>query len=482
MTTPFKFAALFVLPLVLAGCKTNSADGFSDVQKTVSSRTGQAIQWPRTPAESEKVAAVVAQALQSNLTADTSVQIALVNNRALRATLEEIGISRSDLLQAGLLRNPQFAASFRFPDRPPSATDTDFSLTADFFDLLLLPLRKKVATLQFEQTKMRVSHEILQLAAEAKTAFYTVQARQQLLTRLQAIMGVNEAAVDLSTRQYQAGNITDLELANQQVSFQEAKLEGARTQAQLQVDREHLNRLLGLWGANTQWQVDDQLPPLPEQEVNFQNLESLAVEQRLDLAVAKDRVALAGRALSLRTNTRYLPTTINLGVDTERTPDRQRVTGPTLDLELPIFDRGQGAIARLQAQYRQAQWQVEALATDIRSEVRQARDTLIAARDLTEFYRKLYLPQRIRIVNETLLQYNAMQKGTFELIAAKERELNAEREYTEAWRDYWIARAALEQALGGKLPGPTTAAASPTMPMPSPDKKENTQNQPDHQP
>jgi len=169
-------------------------------------------------------------------------------------------------------------------------------------------------------------------------------------------------------------------------------------------------------------------------------------------------------------------------VDTERDPAGQRVTGPTLDFELPIFDHGQGAIARLQAQYRQAQWQVEALATDIRSEVRQARDTLIAARDLAEFYQKIYLPQRIRIVNETLLQYNAMQKGTFELIAAKEQELNTEREYTEAWRDYWIARAELERALGGKLPEPTVGAPSPIMQMPPPDKNKNSEPQHEHQP
>ena len=451
MMNTFKAISLVALPLVIAGCKTNSQAGFDDVAKTVSNRTGQTVQLPRTTTESEKVDEAVAQVLQTNLTADTAVRIALLNNRSLRATLEEIGMARADLIQAGLLRNPQFFASFRFPNRPPSATDTEYSLTDDILDLLLLPLKKKVAALQFAQTKLRVSHETLQLAAEVKSAFYTVQARQQLLKRLQAIVEVNEGGVDLSMRQHEAGNITDLELANQQASFQQAKLEWGKTQAQLRVDRERLNRLLGLWGENTQWRVADELPPLPENEISFDNLESLAIKQRLDLGAAQHQVALIGRALSLRTNTRYLPASINLGVDTEQTPDRQRVTGPTLDIELPIFDHGQAAIVGLQAQYRQAEWQVESLATDIRSEVRQARDTLIAARDLAEFYEKIYLPQRIRIVNETLLQYNAMQEGTFELITAKEHELNSEREYAEAWRDYWIARAELEKAVGGRL-------------------------------
>ncbi len=460
MHTTIKFATLLALPLAVAGCKTNSAADFGDVQKTVAARTGQQITWPVTAEASQKADAALRDLVSKELMPQSAVQIALLNNRNLRANLEELGISRAEVIQAGLPRNPEFAASVRFPDRPPSAANTEFSIAQDFLDLILLPLRKSVATAQFEQTKARVSHEILQLIAEVKSAFFTVQARAQLLNRLQAIVELNEAGADLAMRQHKAGNITDLELANQQAAFQQAKLEWGKTQAQSRADRERLNRVLGLWGQNTKWTVAAELPPLPEKEPPFERLESVAIEQRLDLAAARQQVALTARALSLRANTRYLPASIKLGVDTEREPDRQNVTGPTLDLELPIFDHGQGAIAKLQAQYRQAHYRLDALATDIRSDVRQARDSLIAARDLTEFYQKLYLPQRIRIVNETLLQYNAMQKPTFELIAAKERELNAEREYAEAWRDYWIAHAELEKAVGGRLSGENPLAPS----------------------
>ena len=459
--TNIKILALVMLPLAMVGCQTNPSAALGSVQKTVADRTGQTIVWPRTIVENDMVDAIVAQLVQTNLTVDAAVRTALLNNRALRANLEEIGISRADVLQAGLLRNPKFFASIRFPDRPPSGANTEFSLVDDFLDMLLLPLKKKIAAAQFEQTELRVSHEILQLAADVKSAFYTAQARQQLGTRLQAVVELNEAGVDLSTRQHNAGNITDLELATQQASFQQAKLEWVKTQSQLRVDRERLNRLLGLWGANTQWNIGEELPPIPATEISFGNLESLAIKQRLDLAAAQRQAALVRRALSLRANTRYLPAAINMGVDTEHDPNRQNLTGPTLEVEIPIFDHGQGAVARLQAQYRQAQWQVEARATDIRSEVREARDTMIAARDLAEFYSKIYLPQRIRIVNETLLQYNAMQKGTFELMTGKERELDAEREYTEAWRDYWIARAGLERAVGGRLPEQLISTSPP---------------------
>jgi cobalt-zinc-cadmium efflux system outer membrane protein len=471
MHTTIKFATLLALLLANLGCKTNPTAGFEDVQKTVAARVGQQITWPVTAEASQKADAAVHELVRKELTPESAVQIALLNNRSLRATLEELGISRAEVIQAGLSRNPEFAASVRFPDRPPAAANTEFSIAQDFLDLIMLPLRKSVAAAQLEQTKARVSHEILQLVAEVKSAFFTVQARQQLLDRLQAIVQLNEAGADLSMRQYKAGNITDLELANQQAAFQQAKLEWGKTQAQSRADRERLNRVLGLWGQNTQWTVAAALPPLPEKEPPFERLESVAIEQRLDLAAARQQVALTARALSLRANTRYLPASIKLGVDTERETDRHHVTGPTLGLELPLFDHGQGAIAKLQAQHRQAQQRLDALATDIRSDVRQARDSLIAARDLTEFYRQIYLPQRIRIVNETLLQYNAMQKGTFELIAVKERELGAEREYAEAWRDYWIARAELEQALGGRLGGEAALPESTPPKNPQPDSE-----------
>ena len=50
----------------------------------------------------------------------------------------------------------------------------------------------------------------------------------------------------------------------------------------------------------------------------------------------------------------------------------------------------------------------------------------------------------------TLQQYNGMLKGAYDLLAAKANEATAERSYIEAWRDYWLAHADLERAVGGK--------------------------------
>ena len=159
----------------------------------------------------------------------------------------------------------------------------------------------------------------------------------------------------------------------------------------------------------------------------------------------------SGMALSIKTSTRFVPTTIDIGADTEKQSDSQRITGPTLDLTVPIFDQGQGDIEKLTAQHRMAQRQLQSLAIRIRSEVREARETLKMNRELVEYYRQTVLPLDIKIVNDSQLQFNAMQKNTFDLFMSKQCELESEKGYLEAWRDYWIARAELEQAVGGRL-------------------------------
>jgi cobalt-zinc-cadmium efflux system outer membrane protein len=208
---------------------------------------------------------------------------------------------------------------------------------------------------------------------------------------------------------------------------------------------------MGLWGEETEWTPKPSLPELPEHDPSLNHLESLAIGQRRDLLALRKQVDSIGQILALKTNTRFLPASVNVGVDTEKQTDGQRITGPTLDLELPIFDQGQGEVAKLAAEYRQAQRQLQSLAIRIRSEVREARDTLKINRDQVAYFKKVVVPLNVQSVNQTLLQYNAMQVNTYDLFLAKQRELDTERDYIQAWRDYWISRTQLEEAVGGNL-------------------------------
>jgi len=437
-----------MLPLFsLSGLQGQSTE---DLQSTIRKRTGKQVEWQKNIEASGQIQEAIRALLRRTLSADTAVQIELLNNRELQATFEEIGIAQADLIEAGLLKNPVFAGNARFPDRSPSGKNLEMSIAQEFFDLLVIPLRKKVGAAQLMKTKLRVGDAILKLAAEVKTAFYELQAEQQLLGRLKAINETDATAVELAQRQHEAGNINDLDLANQQATYSQSKLDIAETSASIRAGREKLNRLMGTWGDDTAWKIDDKLSELPAADVAQRRLESLAINQRLDLAATKVEIGALVGSLGITKTYRYIGS-VEFGVDTEKETDGQRVTGPTWQLELPIFNRGQGRIAKLQAQLRQAERRLESEAVAIRAEVREARDRLIAKRDLTTYYRDELLPGRKKILELTLTHYNAMLKSPYDLLLAKQNEILAERGYIGALRDYWIARADLERAVGGRV-------------------------------
>lgn len=448
--------------IFLAGCATNPKASLPAVQEAVASRSGLQVTWRQTEAERDEAERAITTLLAEELSPERAVEIAVINNRELRATFEDLGVSQSELIAASRLRNPSFGVGVRWPKDRPRGPNVEFSIAADLLDSVLLPVRRSVAREQLSQAEQRVAHAVLSLAAEVKTAVYAVEARQQLRVRLASVVDVNAAATDLAQRQFQAGNINQLELANQQMAEQEARLGLMQAEAQLRADREQLNRLLGLSGRQTGWTLPAELPPLPEADGLPDNIEDLAVTQRLDVAAMKTDVALAEKALRLKQKTRLLPASIDLGLDTERDSDGGRVTGPRLEFALPIFDQGQAELARLAAELRRASARYEGLANDVRSQVRAGRDALLAAREAAQYYQKSLVPQRRTLLRETLLHYNAMQKSSYELLAAKERLLNTERESVEALREYWTARTALEMSLGGRLryvPAAESAAA-----------------------
>lgn len=278
---------------IFGGCATNPKASLPAVQETVTARSGLTTTWPQSAAEKSEADQAVVALLRSELTPDTAVQIAVLNNRELRATFEELGVSQADLVSASRLRNPTFAASVRWPNERPRGPNVEFSLASDLLDSLLLPLRKRVAREQLGQAEHRVTHAVLALAAEVKAAAYTVQAREQFRTRLASIAALNEAAADLAQRQFDAGNINQLDLTNQQVAAQQAHLDLMRTEALVRSDHEKFNRLLGLSSAQTNWKIAAELPELPDADALPDNLEDLAITQRLDLAALKSQVVLA---------------------------------------------------------------------------------------------------------------------------------------------------------------------------------------------
>jgi cobalt-zinc-cadmium efflux system outer membrane protein len=459
---------LALLGAAISGCTALSPrPGFDTVTELVAARSpGRTVAWIQGTREDAAASERVRELLAHELTLDAAIQIALLNNRALQAVYEQLGIAQADLVQAGLLENPILAADVRFPTAEGAAIGAGIGLVQEFIAILQIPLKKRVAEAAFEEAKLTASAAVIDLVAAIKRAFYRLQGALQMLELRRTVVEATALSADVARRQHDAGNITDLELANEDALHEQARADLARVETEVTEDREELTALMGVWGAATEWRIGSRLPELPREEIALEGLETLAVSQRLDLAAARQRIQAILLARDLTRAFRFLPAG-GLGVQVEREVDNGVWSvGPAVELPVPVFDQGQATLASQSARVRQREDEHAALAVTIRSQVRRAWMRMAQARALAQHYWDVLLPLRVRVVRQTQLEYNAMLVGVFQLLVAKRDEIDAGGGYIESLRDYWLARADLESAVGGELALAEPPPASPIPPAP----------------
>ncbi|MEO2088045.1 MAG: TolC family protein, partial [Gemmataceae bacterium] len=100
----------------------------------------------------------------------------------------------------------------------------------------------------------------------------------------------------------------------------------------------------------------------------------------------------------------------------------------------------------------EAQDRYAALAIEIRSEVRLAFSRMALARKKVEFYKRAVLPVQQTVTDQTQVRYNGMILGVFQLLQAKQEQIDAGRDFIQSLAEYWMARAELEKAIGRRLP------------------------------
>ncbi|MCI0364478.1 MAG: TolC family protein [Phycisphaerales bacterium] len=439
-----------VLLAMLGGCASMKPGlGFDDVANSVSERSGARVHWNTGSQADAQVNAAIQSMLEQELTADEAVQIALLNNRDLQAVYEDLNIAQADLVQAGLLRNPIFSGEVRFATSG-GGTGAVLDVAQDFVSLLWLPLRQARAEAAFEAAKVRVTAAVLDTAFATRLAFYDYQAAEQTREMRATVLEATSASYDLAKRLREAGNNRDLDVANERALYEQSKVNLAATEALAINLRERLNVLMGLWGAQTQWGTATRLPELPDQEQPTDGIERQAIQASLDLSILRRQTEVAARALGIARPLGWLDDA-EIGVAAEREVEGGWSVGPSLALPIPLFDQGQASVGRAQAQLRQAAERYIARAVEIRSRVRAAQSAVLSAYDRARYYQHIILPLRQRIVEETQLQYNAMQVSPFELLQAKRDQINTGAEYIMALRDYWQARAGFDHILRGRM-------------------------------
>ncbi len=452
---------LCLSPLLLSACASLSPDGgMSALEDTARQRLNAELLALRTPEEQERIGQRVTELLGQPLSADSAVQIALLNNRGLQASFQSLGIAEAEWVQASRLPNPglRLARLQRGDER-----EIERSLGFDLGALLSLPLRRQQGQERHAAVQRSVALEMLSLAAETRKAFFLAVAAGQTASYRRDAREAAEAGAELARRMRRAGNWSALDQAREQGFLAEAQLNVLRAEAAFASARERLVRLLGLQGGQAHLNLPSRLPELPADIEERPEVEQQALQSRLDLQAAKAQLQASAAGLGLSKVTRFV-NVLELELKHHSASDAPRQTGTEIGFEIPLFDWGEARVARAQAQYLQDAHRAVQIAIEARSEVREAYQGYRSAHALARHYRDEVLPLARRVSEENLLRYNGMFIGVFELLADARAQIATVSASIEALRDFWIARAELDMALIGR-PGPAplerSAAAIP---------------------
>lgn len=451
------------LAAALFGCASSSAPpSLEPTRALVAERAGHDYDWmspsqPDTAADMQ-VRQQVQVLLRQPLSPEAAVRIALLRNPRLQIEYARLGIAAADVLDASRLSNPTLSTRVLEPLNGNFAALIGGGLTQSFSDLLLLSARRRMGEGEYQRTELLIAASLFDLTADVRAAWYSASGAQQVAAMRATAAAAAQTEAELAGKFHDAGNMNALQLNLEQAAATQARLASTRARADAMRARTALNELLGLGPEDDRWTLAEPLALPLAQEDGAESLLQIARSQRLDLLATRREVALLEQALETTRRYRWMGR-VEAGVEAERDDDRARLVGPSVSLELPLFNQGQAAVARARARLDEQRGRLHALELSVDNAVRLGVQRVQSAREIAEDYRGALIPERDAALQGAEDNANYMLIGTFELLATKQEQYAAYQGYLEAVRDYWLARIELMRSVGARLPSETAVDA-----------------------
>lgn len=284
--------------------------------------------------------------LQDGLSPNEAALIAVLANPALVALRDRRGIAAAQLIQAGILPNPQFSPNVAVPfagSTQGTVTAFGFGLDWDVHSLLGRAERVEAARSQVGSVDLDIAWQEWQVAHAARRQVYRLLALSKELEFAQREVRGLEENLEVVEKAFALRDVTVIDLAAAQAALQRARASVVPLQRQEEQDRLLLNRTLGLppeqiipLQAPPTWESVQALPKLDEL---LQGME----DRRLDLVAL--RLGYQSQDARLRAAIRAQFPRISIGLSQSRDNTNVVSTGFGLVIGLPFFDRNQGVIA-----------------------------------------------------------------------------------------------------------------------------------------
>ena len=446
---PMRLAAL-LSALALSGCAAFSPDGgMTIVANVVSETIEKDVVSIRTGDDAERAHEAVQRLLRRTLSVDSAVQIALLNNRGLQASYNELALAEADLVHDSLPPNPTFSVS-RIAGN--GALEIERQVVGDILALATLPYRSEIARQRFQQAQLRAAEETLRLAAEVRRSYFRAVAAGELVSLLTDAKDTGEATAKLALKLGQTGSMNKLDQARQQSFYAEVTADLAALRQEATSSRERLTRLLGLWGDDLGYRLSAKLPVLPNRPLSLPNIEIDAVGHRIDLQIARIELVALAKSLNLTEASRFVTLLDVAGIDRktrdpEGAPFRER--GFDVQFQIPIFDGGEVRVRQAAGTYNKAFNRLTEKAINVRSEARGAFRVYRSTYDIAGHYQREVLPLRKIITDEMQLRFSGMQIDVFALLTEARQRIAVLRAAIDAKRNFWLAQSELQTAING---------------------------------
>ncbi|MHC4063775.1 MAG: TolC family protein, partial [Planctomycetota bacterium] len=372
------------------------------------------------------------------------------------------------------------------------------NIAQNIVDLWQMPMKKRAAEHELESRILQLARLAGELAAETKRAYYHGVATRELLTIAEEYLALLTKSHEAIRTQREAGTASPLDenLQRAQVLQAELALRDARLAAVSA--KRALARLLSLERDVDELALSDAIPESVAVDFDADALIARARDKRLDLRALAESI----RAGDAEIEVEYLGIfpEVSLGVGAERlekrslpgrkiladaaraslrngrltvpgiesrgergiakSPEIDFMWGPTVALEVPIFDQNQAQIAKARYARIQAVKSYEDLYLNIAQDIRIAVDRASTLWGKAAFYRDDMLPQAEKNQDFTDAAYQAGTVDILTLLASQRALLDAHRGYVLVWSDAAISLADLERAVGLPLDSIRTELAN----------------------
>jgi len=443
--------ALLFCPM---GCAVDDlAPDYDSARALIANTTGVAQESIYDPSAAPLTERQIDDFVVDGLTLDEAVQLALLNSRRLQAGFMGLGMGRADVVQAGLLQNPTLGLSLLFP-AGGGQTRLNAGLAQSIMEIWRLPERRAVAEAGLEQQVLALASQASELAGDVRVSYFRIVAarRSALNAKRQAEFG--QRALAAMEERLSAGVATEVEAGEVRHEELSAVLRARKAQGVQIAETRHLASLLSLTRDLMNVPLTDGLPELSGTLPDRETLVARAHASRLDLRALSAAIDAAEAKVALEERRSSPDLAVGVGFENPESDNpTDHVLGPSMEVELPLFDGNEAQVSKARFEWRQLRKLWLALDAELTQQVRGAADRATLATDAARFVQAELLPHAAHSLS---LAREAAELGdltVWELLEVERAVVRVQAEGAAAELEAALAMVELERVLGGARAG-----------------------------